>query len=118
MNAGKTRRRAVVHGTARRVVIVSQDSTGPFEQAIFVVRGSSSLSEDELLEQAAALVARAAGLCGVDTALSAEEVSAGAGLPDSAAGVSLSAAGEAVAWAACSASFSACQAWAISAMFT
>ena len=54
MNAGKTRRRAVVHGTARRVVIVSQDSTGPFEQAIFVVRGSSSLSEDELLEQAAA----------------------------------------------------------------
>ena len=52
MNAGKTRRRAVVHGTARRVVIVSQDSTGPFEQAIFIIRDGSAVSEAELLREA------------------------------------------------------------------
>ena len=57
MNARETERRSVIRGTARRVVIVRQDDSGPFEQAIFVVRGESALTEEELLRQ----VAEAAG---------------------------------------------------------
>ena len=34
--------RAVVRGTARRVVIVPQPGDGPFEQAIFLVRADSA----------------------------------------------------------------------------
>ena len=53
MSGPDTSRRAnVVRGTARRVVIVPQGEEGPFEEAIFIVRGSSALSEGELMRQA------------------------------------------------------------------
>lgn len=52
MSAPEIKRRGVVRGTARRVVIVPQSGSGPFEQAIFIVRGDCSVSESELLREA------------------------------------------------------------------
>lgn len=52
MSAPKIRRRGLVRGTARRVVIVPQPDGGAFEQAIFIVRGECSVSADELLREA------------------------------------------------------------------